>query len=159
MCSCGRLQWGPEAPGAGRLFCRARSRSELSLPALLRDALLFFVPHCLACFVISLFRTQVVTTITRLRSSLIRSSSSPTGVPVVFQQFINSLSNPWTSLQKEKKDLYQNTGFSQSAGFKPAWRDPIGFLLHHLNHPATPTADINFGNGIYVESAHKYLLQ
>ena len=44
--------------------------------------------------------TQVVTTIARLPSSVISSSSSPLGVPVVSQPFINSLNGLRRSLEK-----------------------------------------------------------
>ena len=31
-------------------------------------------------------------------------------------------------------------GFSHSAGFEPAWGDPIGFQVQRLNHSATNAA-------------------
>lgn len=47
---------------------------------------------------------QVVTTITRHRSSLVRSFYGPIGVPILFQPFINPLSN----LRKKPGRIHQN---------------------------------------------------
>lgn len=103
---------------------------------------------------------QAVTTITRHHSSLVQSFYGPTGVPIVFQPFINPLNNLWKKLgrtQQNESKYQQNPTIPQSAGFKPALGDPSGFLVHCLNHPATTTADVNFGGKIYVDSAHKRL--
>ena len=70
--------------------------------------------------------TQVVTTIARLPSSVISSSSSPLGVSVVSQPFINYLNGLRRSLEKRNKHLCQNVDFSvvgriRTCAGRPQW--------------------------------------
>lgn len=106
----GRMQWGSEAPGH-RLSRGARGLTEVSIPTSRRFAFLSSRLSGVFC-PISLFWTQVVTTVTRLPSSLIRSSSCPIGGPSCIPAVHNSLNNLWRSLQKENKDLYQKFNWS-----------------------------------------------